>query len=114
MAAGRISGVHRCVRSRHIEFVAAVVEEGADGMSDEVDLLLFGASIRVLECQLVDPAVYALEVGEAGQEFRLTRRRTIARRSDKAGYARAHPFDGLGTKTDLLDVYSWREIFGHR
>src|SRR5260370_22780989 len=40
--------------------------------------------------------------------------RTRLRHSGESGCAGGDAFDALGSKADLLDVHSWRQIFRHR
>src|SRR3712207_1759018 len=79
-------------------------------MGHVIVLLLFSARVRDLERQPVEPAVNALEVEEAGQELRLALRRAVARRSDKAGDARAHSFDGLAPGRAPGPEYVLRDV----
>ena len=65
------------------------------------------------EPQAIPPAIYALEVGEAGQEIWRLNHRSVTRRTHEARGGRADPFDRFAAKRRLLHVDARSQVFRH-
>jgi hypothetical protein len=100
-AFGGLSGAR--VNSHDVATLAAFGKEGANGMGEVIDA----------KAQVVDPAIVALKVVEAGQQLRLPTDRPGAGGADEACRAGAHAFNRLGAIAGFFYIYTWGQIFGH-
>jgi hypothetical protein len=114
IAAGVVAGVRRGLGREgagHVEALAAVVEEGAGGVGRVVDLRRVGG---LAVDEVLQAAIAALELAEAGDNLRPTAGRAEAGLTDEAAGAGAHPLQEFGSEADFFDVDTGRQILGHR